>query len=114
MKFALTGYIVSMARIMYVHVMGAKALLLRVDYFAMTIEIASMARILYIHIIEGITRSPKYFVCFVGASSSSGLCIFNLLIHFFSCFSDLRFQNSKFYVVCCYFVASSYPMPCRF
>ena len=40
MKFALTGYIVSMARIMYVHVMGAIALLLRVDYFAMTIETA--------------------------------------------------------------------------
>ena len=72
MKFALTGYIVSMARILYVHVIGAIALLPRRDYFAMFIEIASMARILYVHVIGGITRSPKYFACFVGVSSSSG------------------------------------------
>ena len=66
MKFALTGYIVSMARILYVHVIGAIALLPRRDYFAMIIEI------LYVHVIGGITRSPKYFACFVGVSSSSG------------------------------------------
>ena len=46
MKFALTGYIVSMGRILYVHVIGAIALLPRRDYFAMIIEIASMALIL--------------------------------------------------------------------
>ena len=51
MKFALTGYIVSMAMILYVHVIGAIALLPRRDYFAMIIEIASMARILYVHVI---------------------------------------------------------------
>ena len=56
MKFALIGYIVSMARILYVHVIGAIALLPRRDYFAMIIEIASMARILYVHVIGGITR----------------------------------------------------------
>ena len=54
MKFALTGYIVSMARILYVHVIGAIALLPRRDYFAMFIEIASMARILYVHVTGGI------------------------------------------------------------
>ena len=72
MKTALTGYIVSMARILYVHVIGAIALLPRHDYFDMIIEIVSMARILYVHVIGGITRSPKYFACFVGVSSSSG------------------------------------------
>ena len=72
MKFALTGYIVSMARILYVFVTGAIALLPRRDYFTMIIEIASVARILYVHVIGGITRSPKYFPCFVGVSSSSG------------------------------------------
>ena len=72
MKFALTGYIVSMARILYVHVVGAIALLPRRDYFAMIIEIASVARILYVHVTGGITRSPKYFASFVGVSSSSG------------------------------------------
>ena len=72
MKFALTGYIVSMARILYVHVIGAIALLPRHDYFAMIIGIALMARILYVHVIGGISRSPKYFACFVGVSSSSG------------------------------------------
>ena len=72
MKFALKGYIVSMARILYVHVIGAIALLPRRDYFAMIIEIASMARISYVHIIGGITPFPKYFACFVGVSSSSG------------------------------------------
>ena len=56
MKFALTGYVVPMARILYVHVIGAIALLPRRDYFAMTIEIASMARILYVHVTGGITR----------------------------------------------------------
>ena len=39
MKFALTGYIVSMARILYVHVIGAIALLPRRDYFAMIVEL---------------------------------------------------------------------------
>ena len=102
MKFALTGYIVSMAKIVYVHVM-------RRDYFAMIIEIASLARILYVHVIGGITRSPKYLAWFVGVSSSSGFCIFNLLIHIFFWFSDLRFQYSKFCLVCCCIVASSYP-----
>ena len=72
MKFALTGYIVSMARILYAHVIGAIAFLPPRDYFTMIIEIASMARILYVHVIGGITRSPKYFACFVGVSSSSG------------------------------------------
>ena len=72
MKFALTGYIVSMTRILYVHVIGAIALLPRRDYFAMIIEIASMARILYVHVTGGITRSSEYFACFVGVSSSSG------------------------------------------
>ena len=72
MKTALTGYIVSMARILYVHVIGAIALLPRRDYFAMIIKNASMARILYVHVMGGITRSPKYFACFVGVSSSSG------------------------------------------
>ena len=56
MKTALTGYIVPMARILYVHVIGAIALLPRRDYFAMIIEIASMARILYVHVTGGITR----------------------------------------------------------
>ena len=51
MKFALTGYIVSMARILYVHVMGTIALLPWRDHFAMAIEVASMARILYVHVI---------------------------------------------------------------
>ena len=72
MKFALTGYIASMARILYVHVIGAIALLPRRDYFAMIIEIASVARILYVHVTGGITRSPKYFASFIGVSSSSG------------------------------------------
>ena len=76
MKFALTEYIFSMAKILYVHVM-------RHDNFAMIIKIASLARILYVHVIGGITRSPKYLACFVGVSSSSGFCIFNLLIHIF-------------------------------
>ena len=72
MKFALSRYIVSMARILYVHVIGAIALLTRRDYFAMIIEIASVARILYVHVIGGIARSSEYFACFVGVSSSSG------------------------------------------
>ena len=72
MKFALSRYIVSMARILYVHVIGAIALLPRRDYFALIIEIASVARILYVHVIGGITRSSEYFACFVGVSASSG------------------------------------------
>ena len=72
MKTALTGYIVSMTRILYVHVIGAIALLQRCDYFAMNIEIASVARILYVHVTGRITRSLEYFACFVGVSSSSG------------------------------------------
>ena len=72
MKTALTGYVVSMARILYVHVIGAIALLPRCDYFAMIIDIASMARILYVHVTGGITHSSEYFACFVGVSSSSG------------------------------------------
>ena len=52
-------------------------------YFAMTIAIASMARILYVHVIGGITRSPRYFACFVGKSSSSGLKILNVIKHIF-------------------------------
>ena len=72
MKTALTGYIVPMARILYVHVIGAIALLPRRNYFAMIIEIASVARILYVHVIGGIMRSSEYFACFVCVSSSSG------------------------------------------
>ena len=80
MKFAFTGYIVSMARILYVHVMGAIALVPQRNYLAMTIEIAAMARILYVHVIGGMTSSQKHFTCFVGVSSSSGFCILKLLI----------------------------------
>ena len=54
-----------MARILYVHVIGAIALLPRRDSFAMIIEIASIVWILYVHVIEGITRSLKYFACFL-------------------------------------------------
>ena len=72
MKLALTGYIISMARILYVHVIGTIALLPGRDYFAMIIKIASMARVLYVHVIGEIMCSQKYFACFVGVSSSSG------------------------------------------
>ena len=108
MKTALTGYIISMARILYVHVIGTIALLPRRDYFAMIIEIASMARILNVHVIGVITRSPKYFACFVGVSSSSGIA-YSIYIYMFFWF--FRPRNSKKY--CC-FVASSYPVPYPF
>ena len=96
MKTALTGYIVSMARILYVHVIGTIALLPRSDYFAMSIKIASMARILYVHVIGGITRSPKYFARFVSVSSSSGFAYLIYQYIYFSGFSDLGIQKSKF------------------
>ena len=82
MKTALTGYIISMARILYVHVIGMIALLPRRDYFAMIIEIASMARILNVHVIGVITRSLKYFACFVAVSSSSGIA-YSIYIYMF-------------------------------
>ena len=81
LKFALAGYIVSMARILYVHIMGAIVLLPRT--IAITIEIVPMARILHVHVIGRFMLARKYFACFVGGSCSSGFCIFNLLIHIF-------------------------------
>ena len=92
MKFALMGYIVSMARILYVHVIGAIALLPRRDYFAMIIKIASMARILYFLRHWRNYAFTEIIRVFCWCKFFQWICIFNLLKHIVFCF----FQTSDF------------------